>query len=132
MRAVSILALITVIALSWSCKNEASAQSGEPAAAVTPAVVPAASVEEGKRLFAEKTCSACHQMDARTVGPPLRGVVDRRGEEWVFKMIQSPGEMVEDDPTAKKLFEEYNGTPMPDLGLSEGETRAIVAYLAAQ
>lgn len=126
--------LITVLAVAAGalvgCDSKPAAVTPASAKPVATAPVtgdPAA----GKQLFAAKTCSACHQMDAKVVGPPLRGVVAKRGEDWVLRMIQSPDQMVKEDPAAKALFEEYK-TPMPNLQLTEAEAASIVAYLKSQ
>ena len=45
--------------------------------------------EKGQELFTQK-CSACHKMGERYVGPPLGGVVARRGPTFVMNMALNP------------------------------------------
>ena len=55
----------------------------------------------------------------------------KRGEEvYVLKCTacHNPEGMVAEDPIAKKLLMEYNGSPMANQGLTEDEARAILEY----
>ena len=129
---ISSIALLVATACACDQQAQADTSSSAPVAAASSDEAAADPVAHGKQLFAAKTCSACHQMDAKVVGPPLRGVVKRRGAEWVAKMIQNPDQMVKTDPVAQQLFEEYNKTPMPNVNLTDAEAAAIVAYLESE
>lgn len=80
----------------------------------------------GKEVFKAK-CSACHKMSKRFVGPGLAGVTERRTPEWIMNMILNPEEMVQKNPAAKKLLEEYL-SPMANQSLTEDEARQILEY----
>lgn len=82
---------------------------------------------EGKKLYDTK-CVACHNVDHKLIGPPQKGILERRTPEWVMNMIMNPAEMLEKDPIAKDLLEEFNGIPMLDQNIPEEEARAIVEY----
>lgn len=83
--------------------------------------------EQGEKLF-EGKCSACHKMDEKYVGPPLRGLLEQKGPTFVMNMILNPDGMYSKHPEVKKLLGEYM-TQMPNLNLTEPEARAIVEYL---
>ncbi|MGK7389083.1 MAG: c-type cytochrome [Candidatus Cyclobacteriaceae bacterium M2_1C_046] len=83
-------------------------------------------VTEGKAIF-EGKCSACHKVEERYIGPPMKGVTERRKPEWVMNMILNPEEMVKKDPQAKALLAEYMA-PMADQNLTEDEARKILEY----
>jgi len=83
--------------------------------------------EEGKNIFAAK-CSACHKPNKKYIGPAMAGIYERRTPEWTMNMILNPDGMVKDDPIARELLMEYNGTPMANQNLTEEEARAIVEY----
>jgi len=85
--------------------------------------------QQGEEIF-NQICVACHRIDQRLVGPPLRGVTQRRDPEWIMKMILDPEWMIQNDPIAKQLFEEYK-TPMTNQNLSEEQARALLEYLRA-
>lgn len=85
--------------------------------------------EKGKTLF-DGRCTACHKFEERFVGPPLAGITEKRNPVWIMNMIINPNEMVQKDPIAKKLLEEYM-TPMVNMNVNEEDTRAILEYLRA-
>lgn len=88
--------------------------------------------DEGQQLFEEK-CVACHTVgQGALVGPDLQGVTERRDRDWLQRWITAPDEMLaEGDPTATELLKEYNNVPMPNLGLTEPQVAALIAYLEA-
>jgi cytochrome c len=86
--------------------------------------------DEGRRLF-EMLCTACHQLDDRRIGPPLRGVTRQRTPEFVMNMMLNPTEMIQRHPVVQQLFAEYNFAPMADQNLTEEQARAILEYLRA-
>lgn len=82
---------------------------------------------EGKKVF-DQMCMACHKPDSKFIGPAPKGILERRTPEWVMNMILNPEVMVQEDPLAKDLLMEYNGSPMANQGLKEEEARAILEY----
>lgn len=82
---------------------------------------------KGKALFAAK-CSACHKLDDRYAGPPLRTITKRRTPEFILNMILNPSEMTQKDPVAQQLLAEYL-TAMTPQNLSEDDARAVLEYL---
>lgn len=74
-------------------------------------------------------CTACHMAEQRLIGPPLKGVYERRSPAWVMNMIANPNGMLKEDPIAKALLKEYNNAIMLNQNLSEDETRAVAEYL---
>jgi len=82
--------------------------------------------DEGKVIF-EQYCAACHKIDERFVGPPLKEVTTRRSPEWIMNMILNPEVMVKEDPIAKELLKEYL-SPMANQNLTEEQARSILEY----
>lgn len=82
---------------------------------------------KGEEIFTSK-CSACHKAEKRYIGPSPKGILDRRTPEWVMNMILNPDGMVKNDPVAKQLLMEYNGTPMANQNLTKEEARAVLEY----
>ncbi len=81
---------------------------------VTPALI-----AEGKRLFeAEVGCRTCHRVEKEGAlgGPELTAIASRLEEGWLFHWIRDP-----------KRFDAH--APMPKVGLSESEAKAVAAYL---
>ncbi len=84
-------------------------------------------VEHGKQLFFTK-CSACHQLDSRLVGPPLRNIAKTRSPEFIMNFLLNTREMQEKDVFVKKSIKEYNGILMPDQHLTRRHARALLEY----
>ncbi len=85
--------------------------------------------EKGEALFKSKGCVACHTIGkGKLVGPDLKGVTQRRDQEWLTKWLKDPDTMILTDPTAKELLKEFL-VPMPNQGLSDEDIKAIMAYL---
>ena len=92
-----------------------------------PETVDADKAANGETIFKEK-CLACHRTDTKFIGPPVKGILERRSPEWVMNMILNPDEMVQKDPLAKKLLQEFNGSPMANQNLTEEEARSVLEY----
>ena len=82
---------------------------------------------KGKEIF-DMMCTACHKPDSKFIGPAPLNILQRRSPEWVMNMILNPDVMVKEDPLAKDLLMEFNGSPMADQNLNEDEARAILEY----
>ena len=90
----------------------------------------ASAQESGKQIF-QQLCAACHSIGAgRLVGPDLKGVNDKRPEDWLLKFIKSSGRLVESgDKTAMALLEEFSKMPMPNQALSDDQIRKVLAHI---
>ncbi len=84
-----------------------------------------ASIGEG--VFKAK-CTACHKPAQKFIGPPMKGIYERRNPTWVMNILLNPDEMLQKDPVAKALLEEYNGVLMINQNLTEDEARALAEY----
>ncbi|MEN8144173.1 MAG: c-type cytochrome [Gemmatimonadota bacterium] len=100
------------------------------ALALTASSAGATQTQEGKAVFDAK-CLACHSVGSdRVVGPGLEDITNRRDRAWLVSFISDPALMLADgDTIATRLLAEYL-VPMPDLGLTDAEVEAVIAYLA--
>lgn len=88
--------------------------------------------DRGEKLFQQKGCVACHTIGkGRLTGPDLKGVPARQGFAWVYRQITRPDSMIQNDPTAKQLLNEYM-TPMPNLNVQPDEAKALYEYIRAE
>lgn len=92
-----------------------------------PLVVDEELAKSGEEIYG-KLCVACHMVDKKFIGPAPNGILERRSPEWVMNMILNPEKMVKEDPLAKDLLEEYNGSPMVSQNVTRDEARAILEY----
>lgn len=91
------------------------------------AVVDQEMANHGADVF-KKMCTACHRTDKKFIGPAPSGILKRRSPEWIMNMILAPEKMVKEDPLAKELLIEFNGSPMANQNLSEKDARAVLEY----
>ncbi len=82
---------------------------------------------QGKEVY-DQMCLACHRIGKKFIGPAPDGILERRSPEWVMNMILNPELMVKEDPLAKELLIEFNGSPMANQGLTEEQARAVLEY----
>jgi len=82
---------------------------------------------KGKEVY-DQMCLACHRIGKKFIGPAPDNILERRTPEWVMNMILNPDQMVKEDPLAKDLFMEFNGSPMANQGLTEEQARAVLEY----
>lgn len=81
----------------------------------------------GKEVY-EQMCTACHKVDKKHIGPAPTGILERRTPEWVMNMILNPEVMVKEDPLARDLLMEFNGSPMANQNLTKDQARAVLEY----
>jgi mono/diheme cytochrome c family protein len=86
-------------------------------------------VTKGEQTFTAK-CSACHKINERLVGPPLKDVTKRRKPEWIMNMILNPQQMTQENPTAKELFATYL-IQMTFQDVTQDDARAILEFFRA-
>ena len=85
--------------------------------------------QDGEALF-KQTCTACHSIGkGKLVGPDLKGVNQKRSEEWLVNFVKSAADFGAKDADAKAIIAEY-GYPMPNQALSDDQIKSIVAYIA--
>ncbi len=82
---------------------------------------------KGEEVY-NQLCLACHRVGKRFIGPAPNNILERRSPEWVMNMILNPEVMVKEDPLAKDLLIEFNGSPMANQGLTEEQARAVLEY----
>ncbi len=97
-----------------------------PRASATP--FNAALAAEGKTLFTNKGCVACHAFGKRVIGPDLKGVASRRTAQWLEQQILHPEVMTKEDPIAHALLVEYK-VPMTNQKLTPEEAGKVIEYL---
>lgn len=83
--------------------------------------------DQGKTLF-NNICTACHSLDKKMVGPPLREITEQRTPEFIMNMLLNTPEMQNKDPEVKKLIAEYK-VLMAIPKLNQDQARALLEYL---
>ncbi|WP_276345734.1 cytochrome c3 family protein [Daejeonella sp. JGW-45] len=86
----------------------------------------------GAAIFKQK-CTACHAIGKVVVGPDLKGINDRRSEEWLLKWIKNaPALIASGDPDAKEAekFSPAMMSAFPEL--TDDDIKGILAYVKAE
>ena len=89
-------------------------------------------VELGKKLFGEKTCSACHQPDMKVIGPSIKDinkVYSEKGASIVDFLKGTQEAIVDTDPGQVAIMKANLDTFVKDL--SDAELNALVAYMGS-
>jgi len=80
-----------------------------------------------KELF-DTQCSGCHTVGGGDGGgPDLKGVTDRRSEEWLESIIIEPDRMTK-DAARQEMIKKY-GYEMPNLGISHEDALKVIGWL---
>lgn len=83
-------------------------------------------VSQGTKIFNMK-CMACHQLDSRNVGPPLRNVTKKYNPVYIMNYLLNTTDMQRKDTLMQKLVAEYK-IIMPDQVLTRDDARALLEY----
>lgn len=86
----------------------------------------------GEKLFTEKTCVSCHQLDAKIVGPSIKDIVkiyDQYDASIVEFLKGNKEAIVETDPGQVAIMKANLDGFVKDL--KEEELQALAAYMKA-
>jgi mono/diheme cytochrome c family protein len=90
--------------------------------------------QDGEKIF-KQNCGVCHRVGGgRMVGPDLLGVTTKRSEEWLMKWTKGSQALIKSgDADAKAIYDEFNGTIMPDMAhIPDADIKAIYAFIASK
>jgi cytochrome c len=108
-------------------KKEVESTKEEPKAA---AATGADLVAIGEKLFTDKTCVSCHQLDAKIVGPSIKDIVkiyDQSDASLVDFLKGTQEAIVETDPGQVAIMKANLDGFVKDL--SANELKALAAYM---
>lgn len=125
------LAVLLTFSFHLIAQPAAAPMAAAPATAAT-APTGAGDPVAGKALF-NANCAACHKLDAKMTGPPLRNVIAKHDIQWIYKWIYNSSAMIKSgDAAAVKIWDEYKPTVMTAFPqLSKPDIDNIIAYTSA-
>ncbi|SNR33418.1 cytochrome c [Lutibacter agarilyticus] len=130
----SVLVLGLIVLFLTSCgekkKEEVKTEEAPKVETVKEAPVVVDNLELGKKLFAEKTCTTCHQADAKVIGPSIKDInkvyADQNAD--IVKFLKGEAEAIVDtDPGQVAIMKANLDGFVKDL--SGDELAAIAAYM---
>ncbi len=118
---------ILVILFLAACNNSSEKTNEEfkkPEAEITKT--------DGEVLF-KASCATCHKPNEKLVGPALQGVTKRwETKELLYDFVRNSQDVIGRNAYAKKLFKEYNQSPMmPYPQLTNEDIQGILDYCDA-
>ena len=92
-----------------------------------------AQAPNGEKLFKDN-CTQCHSAgENKVIGPGLKGIHDRREEDWLIKWVKNSSAMIKaGDEYGIKIFNDYGKVVMPNQNLGDEEIKAVFAYVKAE
>lgn len=99
----------------------------------SPFVLLANNVDEGRLIF-KQNCSSCHRLESKLVGPPLKGITEKRSKKWIMSFVKSSQTLIKSgDADAVALFNENNQTVMPDhQQLSDSDIEKVLDFIVSE
>jgi cytochrome c551/c552 len=86
----------------------------------------------GKVVYERNGCYVCHGIGRLLAGPDLAGVTERRETGWLRRWLKETNAMIDTDPQAKAMVEQFRGIKMPQIKLSDSDVDAILHYIAQE
>lgn len=134
------VASLLVVGACASTSAEEKGSGPAPVVSVNPDFkVDAVKAEAGGDVYRTKACFVCHTLGsftngegARGTAPDLGGVVERRDIEWIKRFLTDTEKMLESDPIANALLEQYLRQRMPNMRLTEEQIENLTHYLQQQ
>jgi len=101
-------------------------------ALMIPALLFAEESLNGENIF-KSNCSACHKIDKKLVGPPLKNITEKREEDWLLSFIKNSQSLINGgDKAAKEIYSEYNELLMPPQNLSDAEIQSVLDFITTE
>jgi len=131
-KSVLVLGLVTLFLTSCGDKKKEEVKKEEAPKVEAVEVVEVAvdNIELGKKLFTDKTCTTCHQADAKVIGPSIKDInkvyADQNANIVKFLKGDAPA-IVDTDPGQVAIMKANLDGFVKDL--SGDELAAIAAYM---
>lgn len=125
------LIIFTVVSFITGCSDDSNSDKGVgPIKEISLGEIDKNMVSQGQELFQRK-CMTCHSLDKKLVGSALRGITKKRTPEWIMNMMLNPDGMINENKTAKELFEDMK-VRMNPKDVNETDARKILEYLRTE
>jgi mono/diheme cytochrome c family protein len=90
--------------------------------------------QAGWAVWRDKACFVCHGNigNGNNAGPDLFGLVERRDLDWIKRFLLETETMLEADPIANAMLEQYRFQRMPNMRLTEQQVENLTHYIQRQ
>jgi cytochrome c551/c552 len=86
----------------------------------------------GKVVWERNGCYICHAFGRVLAGPDLSGATERREVAWLRRWLKETRAMLESDPQAQAMLEQWRGVRMPQIKLSDADVDALLHYMTQE
>ncbi|WP_217633403.1 c-type cytochrome [Lutibacter oricola] len=87
-----------------------------------------ADAAKGEKLY-KSVCAACHKLDKKLIGPALKGITEKRDQEWLISWIRDNNALVASgDKLAKEVQDSNPAAMTPNPQLSDQDIIDILEY----
>jgi len=86
--------------------------------------------DKGQDYFDSK-CIACHNLDKKLVGPPLRHIARDSSPLFIMNYLLNTTEMQKKNSDIKSQIKQNNGVIMPNQHLTKKQARELLEYFRA-
>lgn len=87
----------------------------------------------GKTVWMRNGCYMCHGFGmSRRAAPDLAGVTERRDHDWLRRWLKETNSMLQSDPQARAMLEQWNYVKMPQIRLSDADVNALIHFMAQE
>ena len=86
----------------------------------------------GKTVWMRNGCYVCHAFGRLLAAPDLMGVTERRDHDWLRRWLKETTAMLESDPQARAMLEQWRYIKMPQIRLSDGDVNALLHFMAQE
>lgn len=88
--------------------------------------------KRGKHVYEYNGCYMCHGFGSRRAAPDLAGVTERRDLDWLRNWLKDTAGMLQTDPQARAMLEEWKDVKMPQVRLNDRDIEALLHYMAQE
>jgi len=86
----------------------------------------------GKTVYTRNGCYMCHGFGSIRAAPDLQGVTERRDHDWLRRWLKDTNGMLQSDPQARAMLEQWRYVKMPQIRLSDADVNALIHFMAQE
>jgi protein SCO1/2 len=86
----------------------------------------------GKVVYERNGCYICHGFGKVLAAPDLQGVTERRELDWLRRWMKETSSMLQSDPRARAMLEQWRFVRMPQIKLTDNDVEALLHFMTQE
>lgn len=86
----------------------------------------------GKVVYERNGCYVCHGFGKVLAAPDLQGVTERRELDWLRRWMKETSSMLQSDPQARAMLEQWRFVRMPQIKLTDNDVEALLHFMTQE